>query len=229
MLKKNKGIENKNESFTKSKRGRNFAVVLYPQEDAKHAFLFDWLCRMCTIIWIEHDMDRYTSDVIDNGVVIHKQGELKKTHVHVLIMYDNPRTLDSVSKQFTDFYNCDLKPSEMLERFHVECVSSVSDYVKYMVHKTLQAQYENKYQYSPLLLHGNPSIISKALNTALDDKAIIHEIITYVKNRNLSYANLVQFVCSGEAPSYWYDYVIRKNPSIFRNICVDVKFDNRSC
>lgn len=224
MAKKKKDGDLQKVEIVQPKRSRAFGVILYPDEDVKHAFLLDWLCKYEHVIWIKHDMDRYVSDVIEDGVLIHKKGDFKKPHIHLMFLYDQPKTLNPIIKKFTEFYNCDLKPSEQIEAFHVECISSVNDYVLYMLHRTLQAQYENKYQYNPLLIQGDKKLAAEILNLALDDRSIIVEIINFVNNKNLSFSKLIQSVCSGELPDYWYSFVM-KHQNMFKQICADCRFE----
>ena len=224
MPRKAKEQKTETKQIINKKRSRAFAVVLYPQEAANHAFLFNWLCQFEHIVWIEHNRDTYSDDIYEDEILIHSKGSLKKSHLHVLIIYDTPKSLDSIIKKFTEFYNHDLKPSEQLEHFHVEAISSISDYLLYMCHRTLIAQYEGKYQYSPQELNGDKKLIEQVYNGSLDDRSILFEIINFVKNKNLNYTRLVQAVCGDEVPSYWYNCVM-KNQATFRQVCNDNKFD----
>lgn len=222
MAKKRTVTKQEIQETTLKKRSRAFAVVLYPQEDVKHAFLFNWLCQYEHIIWIEHNRDTYSNDIYDGDILVHSKGSMKKSHLHVLILYDTPKSLDSIIKKFTEFYNYDLKPSEQIEHFHVESISSIKDYILYMCHKTLVAQYENKYQYSPSQLRGDKRLIEQVFDGQLDDKSILLEIINFVKNKSLNFSSLMQYVCSDEPPAYWYSCVM-KNQNIFRTVCIDNK------
>ena len=80
MPRKAKEQKTETNQNTIKKRSRAFAVVLYPQEDAKHAFLFNWLCQFEHIVWIEHNRDTYSYDIYEDEILIHSKGSLKKSH-----------------------------------------------------------------------------------------------------------------------------------------------------
>lgn len=83
---KNKDLERKT---------RNYCAVLYPDcEEHQTAFetlLNDNDIKLCGIT---HDRDEYTEDSEK-----HKAGDKKKTHIHLVIEYVNPRTRNGIAKE----------------------------------------------------------------------------------------------------------------------------------
>lgn len=111
-------------------RSRTFALELYP-EDTSHCEILDYIMSYFEYAYILHDKDKYLEDVIDEDTkeVLHKLGELKKPHWHVIICFKNPRSVKSIKNE--------------LMLAHVETCNFYA-YSRYLIHKDTP----KKYQYS---------------------------------------------------------------------------------
>lgn len=110
-------------------RSRNFALELYP-EDNTHCDVLDYIISYFDYAYILHDKDVFDEDVIDGvGNLVHKKGDLKKPHWHVIISFKNARS--------------DLKVKEELGIKHIESCNFYI-YSRYLIH----LDSPKKYQYN---------------------------------------------------------------------------------
>lgn len=79
-----------------NKRSRTFALELYPEDDV-HCVILDYIMAYFDYAYILHDKDSFDSDIFDeNGNLLHKSGDLKKPHWHVIICFKNQRSVQSL-------------------------------------------------------------------------------------------------------------------------------------
>ena len=113
-------------------RSKVFLLLLYPDEDVTHAKALEYIKANYDYAAICQDKDTYLEDTTINDV-LHKSGELKKAHYHVVVRFKNARWLTAIAK--------DLDISENYIRVSHNFVRSLL----YLVH-----YYEpDKYQYNP--------------------------------------------------------------------------------
>lgn len=90
-----------------------------------------------------HDKDVYIDDVLDeNGTIIHKQGDFKKPHRHVILAYSNTTTYNTALEVAKNFGASIVKPCD-----------SIKGSYEYHIHKNNK----KKYQYNDsdrILLNG---------------------------------------------------------------------------
>lgn len=79
-------------------RSKVFLLLLYPDEDATHSKALEYIKANYDYAAICQDKDVYLEDTTINEV-LHKAGELKKTHYHVVVRFKNPRWLTGVAKE----------------------------------------------------------------------------------------------------------------------------------
>ena len=66
-------------------RFRTFACELYPEDD-EHIKVLEYIITYFEYAYILHDKDVWEEEKVDNdGVTIHKVGDLKKPHYHVVL------------------------------------------------------------------------------------------------------------------------------------------------
>lgn len=204
-------------------RSRSFCIVLYPEDD-KHKYLLDWLSAFRKVVYILHDKDRYLKSDVDGVKVTDDMvGSLKKAHYHVVINYDNARSLKSVQKEFTDFYNFG---TDRTSNFHVEPVSDLRSYIEYLTHSDLKSQYLGKSMYRRSSLMGDPELISSTLDSGLDDKDILSVLINKVVSTHMPFWQLTQWVLSPDTDRVFYRCFMTYQ-YLFRNICYDLGFDKK--
>jgi hypothetical protein len=111
----------------KEEKFKYFTLVLYP-EDSNHCDLLNYLSNTYTCKYILHDKD------------INSDGELKKSHWHIVWQTPSPRTISSLKKELNIEY--------------LESVRTQKQMLAYLIH----ANDSNKYQYSVSELKGDLSI-----------------------------------------------------------------------
>lgn len=146
------------------KRARCFCMVLYPYEDEKHCNALEYISKNFDYAFIEHNFDKYEEDAEE-----HKKGELKKSHMHVLIYLKNARTDKSISEE--------------LEIEHVETCNFYA-YTRYMIH----LGYPNKFQYDKKQIITNmQNRIDNALTRDYNsDEQDTRLLLNYIMSRNFT-------------------------------------------
>lgn len=121
------------------KKYRNFQLLLYPDEDLSHMFALNKLKEnnysYCGCV---HDKDTFTSDdeSVKNGS--HSVGDLKKSHTHIILKFQNGRYLNSVADELGIQHNY-IQPCEILRNG-----------LLYLIHQGN----DDKYQYEPSSVFG---------------------------------------------------------------------------
>lgn len=101
-----------------SGRSRNFALLLYPQEDATHAHALEVISGL-NAVWIVHDKDRTA------------EGDVKKMHTHVILQLADACTVSALASRLG------------IESNYVQVCRNVKQGKRYLVHKDDL----DKYQY----------------------------------------------------------------------------------
>lgn len=129
------------------KKSRSFALELYP-EDETHCDVLDYIISFFEYAYILHDKDRFDEDIFDeeSKELIHKAGDLKKPHWHVIICFKNPRSVNSLKDE--------------LKLAHIETCNFYA-YSRYLIHKDSPL----KYQYKKEEIHTNMQL---RIDNALD-------------------------------------------------------------
>lgn len=173
---------------------RNFMIILYT-EDKKHCSILDYIINnFNNYAYILHDKD------------YNENGEIKKPHYHVMLCFDNPRTITGLSKEL------DLLPNYIEPTKH--------NYIKglrYLIH----ADEEDKYLYAVEEVKGTKTLIRKLENSLNADKTeceYIIEIIDIIDNQD--YINKREFVlemCRKNLYSYYRRSACIINDIIFEH------------
>lgn len=121
-------------------RSRDFAIILYPDEDSNHRTVFNYIInhdRLYSSVWIKHDKD------------INDDGTLKKPHIHMYCHLPKQTTISGFLKSLSNIIS------------YAEPVHNEYSYLLYMIHDTITADSDGKYLYDVSELKGNCKIISK--------------------------------------------------------------------
>ena len=115
-----------NEKKIKDKSLRSFSMILYPDSTTydSETLLADVISNY-EFAWIKHDKD------------VDEDGVLKKEHIHILVSFNSPRKLSWILSRF--------------KQTHVESISSISAYLRYMTHS--DSEDSTKYIYPDSDLH----------------------------------------------------------------------------
>lgn len=181
------------------KKSRCFSLELYP-EDNEHCNILDYIISYFNYAYILHDKDKWEQDVIDKdtGEIIHKMGDLKKPHWHVIICFKNPRYI----KKLKDELN--LK--------HIETCNFYA-YARYLIHK----DNPKKYQYELSEIKTNMELrINNAINRDYEqseqDTRLLYK---YIQDKNfVSFRSLTDFAIENDCLSE-----LKKNVYFYKQFC----------
>ena len=136
----------KNSKMKTKSRGRLLCLLLYPEDNQAHKEAVECWFKYYNVLAICHNQDVYLYDEFDEeGNLKHSAGELKKSHYHIMIQFQNARYISGVAKELD------------IEEHLIQKCSSFESYVIYMVHKDEPL----KHQYSISDLQG--TLIDKAV------------------------------------------------------------------
>ena len=136
----------KNSKRETKSRGRLLCLLLYPDDNSAHKEALECLFKYYNVLAICHNQDVYLYDEFDDlGNLKHSAGELKKSHYHIMIQFQNARYISGFAKELD------------IEEHLIQKCSSFESYVLYMVHKDEPL----KHQYSISDLQG--TLIDKAV------------------------------------------------------------------
>lgn len=128
----------------KPKRYNYFAFILYP-DCPEHIKILEYvrgyLSDIMDVAWILHDRDRCSEDVTEGGQLLHKQGDVKKPHYHVVY---RPNT-STVAGQIKFW-------GGLLDK--IVGVENIQGQMIYLLHKDFPSKINDfKSEYSPDELH----------------------------------------------------------------------------
>lgn len=159
----------KNSSGNKSKRTRNWVVVVYP--DSAPDNWREYLDSLM-IEWIESPLHEFDTE---------STGEVKKAHWHVLLMFGGMKTYDQVV-EVVEPLNCTV-PQRCL---------SVKGTVRYMAH----LDNPDKHQYLPseIVGHGGVDLADFLRPSASQRYDLINDMCDYVKDNGIvEFQDLMDF------------------------------------
>lgn len=150
-------------------RSRNFATVIYPESAPE-----DWQEQL-----IQLHVAALVSPLHDRD--LNPNGELKKPHWHVMVMFESPKDYDTQVKPIFD----------SLGAVGREEVFSARGYARYLTHKDNpeKAQYDEK----DILSFGGADYYA-ITNMPTDDMKLLTDIFRFVRvNQIVSFAELLDF------------------------------------
>lgn len=159
-------------------RGENWTLTLYPEENEKDSNILEYIKMNFKYAYIEHDSDYETNT--ETGEILRK-----KNHTHVIIILENARTLDSVSKELN------------IESNRIEKIKSIRYMFRYLLH--LDQPTKTRYEKDQIKSNVNELVtkyckkdheaedITKIFEFiySVDKYIYFHELLEYVLNNNL--------------------------------------------
>ena len=112
-------------------RSKTFNLMLYPEEDKSHLKALEYIRANYDYAAICHNSDTFEEDTTINDVV-HKKGELKKAHYHVVLKFKNAKWSTALASEL-----------EIAENY-IEVAHDLKRSLLYLIHY----YDEDKYQYS---------------------------------------------------------------------------------
>lgn len=181
-------------------RFRNFATVVYPDSAPE-----DWisiLSEKCVPCFISplHDSDKNPT------------GEDKKPHWHVMIMFDNVKTMDQASSLFDD-----------IGGVGCEVIQSVRGYARYLCH--LDNPDKAQYDVEKVQSFGGADYTS-VIGLAVDRYKAIKEMMIFCKDNDIhSYAVLCDW-CS-ENRMDWFRLLCDNASYVIKEYIKSLKWTNK--
>lgn len=172
-------------------KSRKFCLLLYPNEDITHKEALKYMIDNCfDIAYIEHNKD---VDDDDN---------LKKSHVHLVLEFDNPRWSTALASELKILLN------------YIQPCRNKTYALQYLLH----LNDDDKYLYSLDEVHGplkkELTKMYKRINK-VDDEILFNELLVYITStkRFISHEEFQEFaVLNG------YFGVLRRSYALFRDI-----------
>lgn len=158
-------------------RTRNFATIVYP-ESAPDGWI-DIIRETCVNIFIS---PLHCEDV-------NPDGEIKKPHYHVLVMFDTVKT----QAQFLDFISA-------FGGVGIEKVNSTRGYARYLCH--LDNPEKHQYNIDDVISIGSEDYFS-IISLPSDKYGSIREMIDYINTENISsFSDLLEYCAANN--EYWF-------------------------
>lgn len=138
-------------------------MVVYPQEDKSHFEALEKIIKS----------DNYQYAMIEHNFDKEENGKPKKSHIHLILKFDNARSIESVAVEVGVHIN------------YIQKANFVA-YTQYLIHKNDK----DKYQYNEKDIYTNiPAEVENALKYKGDygraDTSFIIDIIYKLKIKNL--------------------------------------------
>lgn len=185
---------------------RTFACELYP-EDSEHLKILEYIKKYYEYAYILHDKDKWDEEKVDDdGVTIHKVGDIKKPHYHVIINFKNPRSLEKLKNE--------------LGLKHLETCNFYF-YSRYLIHK----DYPRKFQYDEKEIITNMELrihnaLKRDYNSQEQDTRILLDFI--FNHRNQSFLTLKQITDYAMENDCLLD--LKKNINFYKYFIDDIGF-----
>lgn len=177
-------------------RGRNWCLILYPIEDETHYKALEYIKKNYSdFAYIEHDLD------LDNN------GQLKKSHTHVVIHFNNARFRNSIALELG------ITPN------YVQSCNNINLALEYLIH----LNDPDKYQYSIDKVIGSlkNKLILLIENKNISESEKVQLIIDFLKSydKTLSYTDFIEFIISNNFYS-----TFRRSATMFSKILDEHNF-----
>lgn len=194
-------------STKKLLKSRCYSLILYPNENEKDLKTLQYIVDNFDYAYIEHDKDIWEKDVFnDKGELIHKVGEPKKNHTHVIICFKNARYID--------------KLKEELEIDYIETCNFYAS-SRYLIH----LGYPNKSQYLEEQIITNiytrvHNALKREYNQSEQDTRILLDYIFQKSQQSfLSFKSLTEFAIENDCL-----IELKKNVYFYKSFCDESGF-----
>lgn len=161
-------------------RTRNYACVLYPESADPN-----WRS-----IISESHVPCFVSPFHDKDC--NPDGEIKKAHYHIMVMYDSVKTLEQAQDFFQSFGGVGC-----------EVVNSVRSYARYLCHLDNPEPEKHKYNTHEVVSYGGADY-QAIIGTMADKQRHLREMTTWVKENNVfAFSDLWEYAMIHR--SDWFD------------------------
>lgn len=154
-----------------NERSLVWCLVLYPFEDPTHKQAIEYIQNNLSYALIEHNQD------------IDENGQLKKSHVHIVLKFVNYKWRMSLSKELG------IKPN------YIEKCRNLEKALKYLIH----FDNEEKFQYDINLVHGDlkSKLQNYIRNKNLSESEKVLQLIDFINeyDKKLSLSDFIRICC----------------------------------
>lgn len=162
-------------------RYRNFATIVYPESAPEN-----WI-----EILADENIPAFISPLHDKDITA--EGEVKKAHYHVMVMFEGKKSVEQAEEIFDKIYGVGCK-----------VLNSARSYARYLVHMDDADKYQ--YNINDVKSLGGASYHT-LIGTMADKNRAIREMIAYIDSEDIvSFYELVKY--SVEHNSEWYDCLL---------------------
>ena len=192
-----KNVENK-----KDERIRNWSFIVYPESAPKN-----WRDILDDehVSWVESPLHDKDTD---------GDGEIKKEHWHILIMYDGKKSFDQI-KAITDKLNAPIPQK----------AASSKGLVRYMIHM----DNPEKYQYSrdDIICHGGADVTELLKPTSANRYELIREMVEYIHDNDITQFIDLAIYAQTYRPDDWNPILIDHNTLYIKECVKSMWFKKR--
>ena len=184
----------------KNKRAKLLCGILYPDDNEAHKKALSLILTKYNSLAINHNKDTFLFDVTDeNGETVHKKGDLKKAHYHIIVRFDNARYVSGFTKELG------------IEDNIIQTCSSFKGYVIYCTHIDEPLKYQ--YQASDFVGWLVPQAI-KILDKPQDPGDMLMDVLRFIQDHpSISWFQLAEW-CN----TYGYYSTLMRNMSLIREV-----------
>lgn len=175
--------------FKTTNRTRNWATIVYPESAPE-----DWRERLA-----ELKVPSYISPLHDRD--INANGEIKKAHYHVIIMFASVKAQTQVKSVIADFGGVG-----------TEYVQSLRGYARYLCH--LDNPEKAQYDTADILSLCGAQSISELISSESDKKALIKQMLDFCRENDIYEFSDLAFY-SMDNRQDWYEVLAGSNPMVF--------------
>ena len=154
-----------------NERSLVWCLVLYPSEDPTHKQAIEYIEKNLSYALIEHNQD------------INENGEIKKSHTHIVLKFSNYKWKNSLSKELGVAPN------------YIEKCRNLEKALKYLIH----FDNEEKFQYDIDLVHGDlkAKLRNYIRNKSLSESEKVLQLIEFINeyDKNLKLSEFIQICC----------------------------------
>lgn len=170
-----------------STRTRNFACIVYPESAPEN-----WLDILDSF-----HVPAFVSPLHDSD--LNPDGELKKAHYHVMLMFEGVKSQSQVSELITAIHGVGDPP-----------INSIRGYARYLCH--LDNPEKTQYRPQDVLCFGGADYLD-TISLPSDGRAAVHEMLAYVsENRIFDLCDLMDYAISHRPD---WDYVLTAGSPVF--------------
>lgn len=148
-------------------RSRKMCLLLYPNEDITHKKAFEYIKNNYDCAYITHDKD------------YNEVGEIKKSHIHIVISFPNAKWNTAIAEEIG------ITPN------YIQSIKNYEKCLEYLIHYND----DTKHQYSIDEVNGNlkKNLLKFIVNDSKDENDKTIDLLDFIDNSN-DYISITSFM-----------------------------------